>query len=88
MAVHETTLAVPDLHGGLAVVTGSTSGVGLGLATRLSASGAEVIMAIRNRTKGEAAVAHIRATVVMGNLRTAHRREVSQAELKRVMLGT
>jgi NAD(P)-dependent dehydrogenase (short-subunit alcohol dehydrogenase family) len=45
------------------VVTGSTSGVGLGLATRFAAAGAEVIMAIRNRAKGERAVAHIRATV-------------------------
>jgi NAD(P)-dependent dehydrogenase (short-subunit alcohol dehydrogenase family) len=63
MAVHETAVTVPDLHGRLAVVTGSTSGVGLGLATRLAAAGAAVIMAIRNRTKGERAVAHIRATV-------------------------
>jgi NAD(P)-dependent dehydrogenase (short-subunit alcohol dehydrogenase family) len=63
MPVHETAVTVPDLHGRLAVVTGSTSGVGLGLATRLAAAGAEVIMAIRNRAKGEAAVAHIRATV-------------------------
>ena len=63
MPVHETAVTVPDLHGRLAVVTGATSGVGLGLATRLAAAGAEVIMAIRNRTKGERAVAHIRATV-------------------------
>jgi NAD(P)-dependent dehydrogenase (short-subunit alcohol dehydrogenase family) len=63
MSVHESAVAVPDLHGRLAVVTGSTSGVGLGLATRLSAAGAEVIMPIRNQAKGEAAVAHIRATV-------------------------
>jgi NAD(P)-dependent dehydrogenase (short-subunit alcohol dehydrogenase family) len=61
MSVHESAVAVPDLHGRLAVVTGATSGVGLGLATRLSAAGAEVIMPIRNQAKGEAAVAHIRA---------------------------
>ncbi len=35
----------------------------LGLATRLAAAGADVIMAIRNRTKGEAALEQIRATV-------------------------
>ena len=63
MPVHEDAVAVPDLSGKLIVITGSTSGVGLGLATRLSAAGAEVIMAIRNHAKGEAAVAHIRATV-------------------------
>ena len=57
------TVTVPDLSGKLAVVTGSNSGLGLGLATRLAAAGADVLMAIRNRTKGEAAVDQIRATV-------------------------
>jgi NAD(P)-dependent dehydrogenase (short-subunit alcohol dehydrogenase family) len=63
MARHEHTVTVPDLSGRLAVVTGSNSGLGLGLTTRLSAAGADVIMAIRNRAKGEAAVEQIRATV-------------------------
>jgi NAD(P)-dependent dehydrogenase (short-subunit alcohol dehydrogenase family) len=54
---------VPDLSGTLAVVTGSNSGLGFGLARRLSAAGADVVMAIRNRTKGEAAIDKIRATV-------------------------
>jgi NAD(P)-dependent dehydrogenase (short-subunit alcohol dehydrogenase family) len=57
------TVPAPDLSGKLAVVTGSNSGLGLGLATRLSAAGADVIMAIRNRAKGEAAVEQIRETV-------------------------
>jgi NAD(P)-dependent dehydrogenase (short-subunit alcohol dehydrogenase family) len=57
------TVTVPDLSGKLAVVTGSNSGLGLGLATRLSAAGADVVMAIRNRAKGEAAVEQIRTTV-------------------------
>ena len=57
------TVAVPDLTGKLAVVTGSNSGLGLGLATRLAAAGADVVMAIRNRTKGDAAAEQIRATV-------------------------
>jgi NAD(P)-dependent dehydrogenase (short-subunit alcohol dehydrogenase family) len=56
-------VTVPDLTGKLAVVTGSNSGLGLGLATRLSAAGADVVMAIRNRAKGEAAVEQIRAGV-------------------------
>jgi NAD(P)-dependent dehydrogenase (short-subunit alcohol dehydrogenase family) len=63
MARNELAVSVPDLSGKLAVVTGSNSGLGLGLATRLSAAGADVVMAIRNRTKGEAAVEQIRATV-------------------------
>src|ERR1700753_2218610 len=53
---------VPDLSGKLAVVTGSNSGLGFGLARRLSAAGADVVMAIRNRAKGEAALDEIRAT--------------------------
>jgi NAD(P)-dependent dehydrogenase (short-subunit alcohol dehydrogenase family) len=63
MALNERAVTVPDLSGKLAVVTGSNSGLGLGLTTRLSAAGADVIMAIRNRAKGEAAVEQIRATV-------------------------
>jgi NAD(P)-dependent dehydrogenase (short-subunit alcohol dehydrogenase family) len=63
MARNELAVIVPDLSGKLAVVTGSNSGLGLGLTTRLSAAGADVIMAIRNRAKGEAAVEQIRGTV-------------------------
>lgn len=56
-------VTVGDLSGKLAVVTGSNSGLGLGLATRVSAAGADVIMAIRNRAKGEAAIDEIRGKV-------------------------
>ena len=59
----ELSLTVPDLSGKLAVVTGANSGLGLGVAKRLSAAGADVVMAIRNRAKGEAAIAEIRAGV-------------------------
>ena len=44
---------VPDLTGRLAVVTGANSGLGFGLTGRLASAGAEVIMAVRNRQKGE-----------------------------------
>lgn len=54
---------VPDLSGRLAIVTGANSGLGFGLARRLAAAGADVVMAIRNRAKGEQAVADIRKTV-------------------------
>ncbi|WP_280255321.1 SDR family oxidoreductase [Nocardia wallacei] len=53
-------IPVPDLAGKLAVVTGASDGVGLGLATRLAAAGAEVVMPVRNPAKGEAAIAKIR----------------------------
>lgn len=54
---------VPDLSGKLAIVTGANSGLGFGLTRRLSAAGADVLMAIRNRTKGEAAIQEIRTRV-------------------------
>jgi NAD(P)-dependent dehydrogenase (short-subunit alcohol dehydrogenase family) len=54
-------IAVPDLTGRLAVVTGANSGLGLGLTTRLAGAGAEVVLAVRNWAKGEDAIARIRA---------------------------
>ncbi|MBN9738736.1 MULTISPECIES: SDR family oxidoreductase [unclassified Pseudonocardia] len=53
-------ITVPDLRGRRTVVTGASDGVGLGIATRLAAAGAEVVMPVRNPRKGEAAVAGIR----------------------------
>jgi NAD(P)-dependent dehydrogenase (short-subunit alcohol dehydrogenase family) len=52
---------LPALAGKLAVVTGANSGIGLGAATRLAGAGAEVVLAVRNPAKGEAALAEIRA---------------------------
>jgi NAD(P)-dependent dehydrogenase (short-subunit alcohol dehydrogenase family) len=52
---------VPDLTGKLAVITGANSGLGLGLTGRLAAAGAEVILAVRNPAKGQAAVAAVLA---------------------------
>ena len=54
-------VVVPDLTGRLAIVTGANSGLGFGLAGRLSAAGADVILAVRNRVKGEDAVAQVGA---------------------------
>ncbi|KWX69029.1 SDR family oxidoreductase [Mycobacterium sp. NAZ190054] len=57
------TITVPDLSGKRAVVTGASDGIGLVIAARLAAAGAEVLMPVRNRAKGEAAIARIRQTV-------------------------
>lgn len=54
---------VPDLSGRRAVVTGGSDGVGLGIATRLAAAGAEVLLPVRNAAKGAAAIASIRRQV-------------------------
>jgi NAD(P)-dependent dehydrogenase (short-subunit alcohol dehydrogenase family) len=53
----------PDLSGKLAVITGANSGLGFGLTEWFARAGAEVILAVRNPTKGEDAVARLRARV-------------------------
>ncbi|MCA2219230.1 SDR family oxidoreductase [Jidongwangia harbinensis] len=53
-------ITVPDLSGQRAVITGASDGMGLGMATRLAAAGAEVIIPVRNLRKGAAAVSRIR----------------------------
>ncbi|HEY9305412.1 MAG TPA: SDR family oxidoreductase, partial [Mycobacterium sp.] len=63
MVKPDLSLDVPDLRGRFAVVTGANSGLGFGLAKRLSAAGADVVMAIRDRVKGEQAIAEIRREV-------------------------
>ena len=54
---------VPDLSGKRAVLTGGSDGIGLVLARRLVAAGADLVLPVRNRGKGEAAAAEIRARV-------------------------
>lgn len=56
-------LTLPDLTGKLAVVTGGSDGIGLRIATRLAAAGAELVLPVRNPAKGDEAVAAIRAEV-------------------------
>ena len=48
-------IALPDLTGRRAIVTGASDGVGVGIARGLAAAGAEVILPVRNRAKGERA---------------------------------
>ncbi|RFU88137.1 SDR family NAD(P)-dependent oxidoreductase [Streptomyces triticagri] len=56
-------VTVPDLSGRRAVVTGASDGMGLGIAARLAAAGAEVLLPVRNPAKGEAALTAIRREV-------------------------
>ena len=61
MARRVPTITIPDLTGKLAVVTGGSDGLGLLIAGRLAAAGADVILPVRNQGKGAAAVAKIKA---------------------------
>ena len=61
MARNRIDIIVPDLRGQRAVITGGSDGIGLGIATRLAAAGAELILPVRNPSKGEKALAAITA---------------------------
>jgi NAD(P)-dependent dehydrogenase (short-subunit alcohol dehydrogenase family) len=50
---------IPDLGGKTAIVTGANSGIGYEMARALACKGATVILACRNKEKGEAAVRQI-----------------------------
>jgi NAD(P)-dependent dehydrogenase (short-subunit alcohol dehydrogenase family) len=54
---------MPDQHGRVAIVTGANSGLGAAIARELARAGATVVMAVRNREKGERAVEEVRAHV-------------------------
>ncbi|EGD41293.1 oxidoreductase, short-chain dehydrogenase/reductase family [Nocardioidaceae bacterium Broad-1] len=56
-------ITIPDLSGRRALVTGASDGMGLVMATRLAAAGAEVVMPVRNAAKGKKALATIREQV-------------------------
>jgi NAD(P)-dependent dehydrogenase (short-subunit alcohol dehydrogenase family) len=64
-------VAVPDLSGKLAVVTGASDGIGLALAARLARAGAEVVLPVRNPAKGAAAAARLLSQVRGARVRLA-----------------
>ncbi|KAB2849815.1 MAG: glucose 1-dehydrogenase [Hyphomicrobiaceae bacterium] len=53
-------MALFDLRGRVAVVTGGNGGIGLGMAKGLASAGAAVVVAARNAQKAEAAVAELK----------------------------
>jgi NAD(P)-dependent dehydrogenase (short-subunit alcohol dehydrogenase family) len=56
---NQTAANLPDLEGRTFVITGANSGIGLGAARALGAAGATVVLAVRDRAKGEQAAATI-----------------------------
>ncbi len=60
-ASHWTTRSIPDQTGRIVIVTGSNSGIGFETAKALAQKGAQVILAVRNQAKGDAAIKQIQA---------------------------
>ena len=56
-----TTENIPGLKGKTALITGSNTGIGYEAALAMAGKGAEVILAVRNTGKGEAAASRIKA---------------------------
>lgn len=59
----DTDIPLPSLAGRRAVLTGGSDGMGLVIAERLAAAGAEIVLPVRNRAKGDRAVRTIRERV-------------------------
>jgi len=75
---------VPDQTGKLALVTGASDGLGLVLAERLAAAGAELLMPVRNQAKGAVAADRIRAKVPGAVLHVRELDLASQASVRRL----
>ncbi|GAB7051621.1 SDR family oxidoreductase [Catenuloplanes indicus] len=60
MSPRKQDITIPDMSAKRVLVTGASDGMGLVIARTLAAAGAEVIMPVRNRRKGEAAITTIR----------------------------
>jgi NAD(P)-dependent dehydrogenase (short-subunit alcohol dehydrogenase family) len=59
---------IPDQSGKTAVITGANSGLGFEASRELARQGATVVMAVRNREKGQVAVERIQAEVPAADL--------------------
>lgn len=72
---------IPSQRDRLIIVTGGTGGLGYETALALARAGAEVILAGRNRSKGETALKKIRSNVTSANI---HFEELDLADLASV----
>jgi NAD(P)-dependent dehydrogenase (short-subunit alcohol dehydrogenase family) len=77
------TTDIPDQTGRTAVVTGANSGLGLVTATELAAHGADVVLAVRNTTAGDAAADRIRQIAPGANVSVRSLDVASLASVRR-----
>jgi NAD(P)-dependent dehydrogenase (short-subunit alcohol dehydrogenase family) len=75
-------VSAPDLGGRTIVITGGNSGIGKEAAAELTAMGATVVVAARNRAKGEAAVAEIGRRTSRGTVELADLDLASSASIR------
>jgi NAD(P)-dependent dehydrogenase (short-subunit alcohol dehydrogenase family) len=75
-------VSAPDLDGRTIIVTGGNSGIGKEAAAELTAMGATVVVAARNRAKGEAAVAEIKQRAARGTVELADLDLASSASIR------
>jgi len=72
------------MHGKTCIITGATSGIGLAAAEALAAKGASLALVGRDRARGEAALARVRA-VSPGGSATMHYADLSRmSEVRRL----
>lgn len=69
---------IPDQNGRTVIVTGASSGLGLIVASEFAEAGADVVMAVRDASKGRAAAADIRGRTRVHELDVADTRSIRQ----------
>jgi NAD(P)-dependent dehydrogenase (short-subunit alcohol dehydrogenase family) len=73
---------IPDLSGRIFIVTGANSGIGFEAARALAAKGGHVVLACRNRAKGDAAAERIRAARAGSSVEVSELDVASQASVR------
>lgn len=75
-----------DMKGKICIITGATNGIGLETAVRLGAGGARLVLVGRNRARGRAAIARLRAEVP-GVVAEMHYADLSRSDEIRRLAG-
>ncbi|WP_409270140.1 oxidoreductase [Neobacillus sp. SCS-31] len=81
-----TTEDIKDVSGKTVIITGGNSGIGFEAARALAAKGAEVILAVRNMARGEAAAAKIIEESPKASVRLLHLNLSDQASIRKFVV--